>query len=160
MPVWKICFNNVSFFRKWHIKRISQLFVTCNSFSLLNKEKCLTASREISEILKMTVCQMISCVTQKQLSRFGWKIINGAWTTLSSPSRAKIACRTGVIFCVFQGNTSPRTQLALRTRLAFASARQKYAKNYACSAGYAKISTALGQPFQRVRARVIFSSAL
>ena len=66
-----------------------------------------------------------------------------------------IACRTGVIFCVFQGieASARRARVACegrmdflailpshatRARLAFASSsvRQKYAKAHACSAGY------------------------
>ena len=66
-----------------------------------------------------------------------------------------IACRTGVIFCVFQANrgkseASAKRELrarggslknvlpshATRARLAFASVSLKYTKSYACSAGY------------------------
>ena len=63
--------------------------------------------------------------------------------TLSRRLQIPLACRTGVIFCVFLENRSESQAnakrespawggLAFRTRLALASLRPKYAKNYAC----------------------------
>ena len=51
-------------------------------------------------------------------------------------SRILVACRTGVNFCVFRGESEasascsspPRARLLFRARLAFASVRLKYAK--------------------------------
>ena len=84
-----------------------------------------------------------------------------AASCFSSLSTLLLACRTGVIFCVFQANRGEseasakrelrawggsrgffsdpplaRNSRSPRARLAFASVRLKYAKNHACYAGY------------------------